>query len=468
MSNAVKEEKENRQAAEQKTPSSQKPMQNESRDPAYFGYYSMLQHQQNMLQDSVRTSTYRSAILLKSASCFNNKIVMDVGAGSGILSYFAVQAGAEKVYAVEASKMASNLKKLVKQASTTGKNAFLKDRIEVVNAKIEDPDLPIPKVDTIISEPIGVLLVHERMLESYVYARDHYLKPGGALFPSKGTIHLAPFTDAILWTETMGKARFWESTSFYGVDLSPLFPDAKDELFRQPVVGQFDHRTLLSYPSPTGHVIDFYTITFEQLHDIVIPFTWLANYTGIIHGIAGWFDAFFEPPRGEAGETIVLTTAPSAERTHWSQVRFLFREPIAVNAGQLIRGWMRLTVNEMRSYNVYAELVVGSNVELGDPMQLPKELLSDEGTTSSEGEILDESNVMRRYGRWHLHEQTYNYNFTYPPTTDFKPEYSCMYEPAQPVIPPIPAAFAESEMGVEAPLTMMDFDSGFANSNQGF
>jgi histone-arginine methyltransferase CARM1 len=46
-------------------------------------------------------------------------------------------------------------------------------------------------------------------LESYIYARDNYLKPGGALLPSKGNIYLAPFTDATLWSETMGKARFW-------------------------------------------------------------------------------------------------------------------------------------------------------------------------------------------------------------------------------------------------------------------
>ena len=44
-------------------------------------------------------------------------------------------------------------------------------------------------------------------------------------------IHLAPFTDAALWTDTMGKARFWEQNSFYGVDLSALYNDAKDEMF---------------------------------------------------------------------------------------------------------------------------------------------------------------------------------------------------------------------------------------------
>jgi len=54
----------------------------------YFNYYSKLVNQQNMMQDEVRTKLYRDAILLNPSN-FAGKIVMDVGAGSGILSLFA-------------------------------------------------------------------------------------------------------------------------------------------------------------------------------------------------------------------------------------------------------------------------------------------------------------------------------------------------------------------------------------------
>lgn len=50
----------------------------------------MLMHQQNMLQDQVRTGTYYAAIL-ENTGDFQGKVVMDVGAGSGILSLFAAQ-----------------------------------------------------------------------------------------------------------------------------------------------------------------------------------------------------------------------------------------------------------------------------------------------------------------------------------------------------------------------------------------
>eukprot|EP00835_Amoeboradix_gromovi_P006931 NODE_948_length_2832_cov_0.151482.p1 type:complete len:221 gc:universal NODE_948_length_2832_cov_0.151482:1585-923(-) len=196
----------------------------EDKDPMYFGYYGQMQHQQNMMADNIRTSTYQNAILANK-EIFNGATVMDLGAGSGILSFFAVQAGAKKVYAVEASGAATRIQEIV-DAAEHGTNSFLRGKIEVINKKIEDPSINIPKVDILISEPIGVLVFHERMIESFLYARDHFLKSGGVVLPNKSIMYFAPFTDATLFSETIQKARFWENKNFYNVDLSPLAKDA--------------------------------------------------------------------------------------------------------------------------------------------------------------------------------------------------------------------------------------------------
>ena len=112
-------------------------------------YYAQLLHQGNMLQDLTRTGTYRHAFV-SNAVDFHDKVVLDVGTGTGILAIFACQAGARKVYAVEASQSAEIARLLIEA------NGY-SDRIEVIQAKLEDVQLP-EKVDIIISEPIGFLL----------------------------------------------------------------------------------------------------------------------------------------------------------------------------------------------------------------------------------------------------------------------------------------------------------------------
>jgi histone-arginine methyltransferase CARM1 len=156
-------------------------------------YYGQLQHQQNMLQDWVRTGMYQYAFS-QNAADFSGATVMDVGTGTGLLAFFSVQAGARKVYAVEMAKeMAACARLLIK-----GNN--MESVIEVLECAVEDTKVE-GKVDIIVSEPIGFLLVHERMLESFVKARDMYLKPGGLMMPSQGVIMACPFTDQTLWDE---------------------------------------------------------------------------------------------------------------------------------------------------------------------------------------------------------------------------------------------------------------------------
>lgn len=67
-----------------------------------------------MIQDSVRTEAYKHAIL-SNRSVFQGKTVLDVGAGTGILSVFCAQAGASKVYAVEASRTAELARRIVEE-----------------------------------------------------------------------------------------------------------------------------------------------------------------------------------------------------------------------------------------------------------------------------------------------------------------------------------------------------------------
>lgn len=65
-----------------------------------------------MIQDSARTETYQNAILSNRA-VFEGKTVLDVGAGTGILSVFCAQAGASRVFAVEASRTVEIARQLV-------------------------------------------------------------------------------------------------------------------------------------------------------------------------------------------------------------------------------------------------------------------------------------------------------------------------------------------------------------------
>jgi len=316
----------------------------------YFQFYGYLSQQQNMMQDYVRTGTYQKAMVQNFAD-FRDKVVLDVGAGSGILSFFAMQAGARKVYAVEASTMAEHTKKLVSSSQYAG-------RIIVIPGKIEEISIP-EQVDLIVSEPMGYMLFNERMLETYLHAKK-FLRPNGQMFPTIGDLHVAPFSDELLYMEQFTKANFWYQQSFHGVDLSPLRDAAVEEYFKQPVVDTFDIRILMA--KSVKYTVNFLTAAEEDLHRIEIPLHFTAHSSGTVHGFAFWFDIAFIGSMS----TVWLSTAPTESLTHWYQVRCLFRSPLFIKSGEVMLGKVVLRSNKRQSYDVDIEAVVeatGSKAE---------------------------------------------------------------------------------------------------------
>ncbi|XP_048359429.1 histone-arginine methyltransferase CARM1-like isoform X2 [Sphaerodactylus townsendi] len=308
----------------------------------YFQFYGCLSQQQNMMQDFVRTATYHRAILQNHID-FKDKVVLDVGCGSGILSFFAVQAGARKVYAVEASSVA-------KYAEILARSNNLGDKINVLTGKIEEISLP-ENVDVIISEPMGYMLFNERMLESYLHSKK-WLKSNGMMFPTFSDIHLAPFSDEQLYMEHYSRANFWYQQCFYGVNLSSLRNAAVDEYFRQPIVDTFDIRILMA--RTVKYTVNFTETEEKDLHRVEIPFVFQMMQSGLIHGLAFWFDVAF------VGSlvTVWLSTAPTEPLTHWYQVRCLLQTPLFAKEGETLSGKVIFVANKRQSYDIQIVAVV--------------------------------------------------------------------------------------------------------------
>ncbi|KFH05099.1 histone arginine methyltransferase PRMT1 [Toxoplasma gondii VAND] len=147
----------------------------------YFNSYAHFGIHEEMIKDSVRTGCYQRAIC-QNAHLFANKVVLDVGSGTGILSLFAAKAGAKHVYGIECSEIVNIARKIVKEND-------MEDKVTFVQGKAEEVSLPVEKVDIIISEWMGYFLLYESMLDTVLFCRDKWLKPGGMIFPDKAALY---------------------------------------------------------------------------------------------------------------------------------------------------------------------------------------------------------------------------------------------------------------------------------------
>ena len=78
------------------------------------------------------------------------------------------------------------------------------DKSTLIQGKMEEIDMPFPKVDIIISEWMGYFLLYESMLDTVLYARDRFLNKDGLIFPDKATIFVAGIEDGDYKDEKIG------------------------------------------------------------------------------------------------------------------------------------------------------------------------------------------------------------------------------------------------------------------------
>eukprot|EP00914_Ancora_sagittata_P022109 GHVO01043974.1.p1 GENE.GHVO01043974.1~~GHVO01043974.1.p1 ORF type:complete len:318 (+),score=58.81 GHVO01043974.1:37-990(+) len=280
----------------------------------YFGSYDNMQVHALMLMDKPRIEAYQRAIEANK-ELFKDKVVMDVGAGTGILSLMSARAGARLVFAVEASAVASVTADMAHRNGYGDVIKVIKSPVESIT-KLNDLQGNPTQVDILVSEWMGFYLLHESMLASVLHARDKFLREGGLILPSSADIHLS-------LVDLFGPLKNVGGFDMYDIrgSIQPVDDSTDVRILDIPVNTHVESTRVLSLDFDSMAIEDVKRFTSTVILDSHDEFT--ADGFGI------WFDVFFRHADGD----IVLSTAPTAPSTHWKQCMIPLSNPLRVPTG---------------------------------------------------------------------------------------------------------------------------------------
>lgn len=266
----------------------------------YYIDYERIKHHKSMLSDRERTLAFKRAI----EKCVNRgDVVVDIGCGTGILSFFAAKKGA-KVYAIERTEIINLAKKIAKENDLDIK-FICADSSEV---KLQE------KCDVIVSDCIGYFALQENMITDVINFKRKYLKGKGKIIPNK----IKMFLSLVNSSKAYEEVNFWKRN--YGFNFLPARELAANSTYHVEI----NRKDLLSN-SPLVKEINLSSDESVEFDKNVLL---KVKKDGIAYGLCGYFDA-------ELYKGINLSNIPG-NKTHWKQEFFPFKKSFKVKRGQEI------------------------------------------------------------------------------------------------------------------------------------
>ena len=262
----------------------------------------VLDYHLSMLHDVARMDAFRRAI---HAVVQPGDVVVDIGCGSGVLSFMACEAGAAKVYAIEGGPIIEVARELALD------NGFA-DRIEFLSGWSIDVGLPEP-ADVLISETIGNAGLDEGIVAWTHDARQRLLRPGAVLVPNRLRVWVAAvesFDDHALVAD-------WRTLPL-PYDYAAAHRRASRTLWYVDLTSNH----LLGQPELAADV----DLTSAPDEAITSAGTVRVDRDGTLHGLACWFDSLLSPG-------VTVDNLPPRTDSSWSHGFLPLAEPIAVVAG---------------------------------------------------------------------------------------------------------------------------------------
>ena len=263
----------------------------------------LLRFQSFLLDDAGRLDTWHAAIR---ATVRPGDVVLDLGAGMGILSLFACEAGAARVYAVE-SAPSLELARLV--AADNG----LDDRIVCLSERSQDVELP-ERADVLLTDTTETFGLNGQLLSAVIDARARLLKPDARLLPSEIELRVAPVEAPRAYSYLVD---VW-ARDVRGFDLSAIRPFAANN----KQTSALDAEALLSEPAALG-ALDLGSLpepSFAGRARVT------ATRAGTAHGLVGFFAA-------RLAEGITLSNDPRQATVRYAGALLPLAEPLALATG---------------------------------------------------------------------------------------------------------------------------------------
>ena len=267
----------------------------------------LIDFHRRMLADRVRHDAYRAALAHHIGR--GARTVADIGAGTGVLSFFARELGATECWLYEPGAVLGLAEAIAARNGIDGLHLVPQHSLAV-----EDP----VKVDLVVAEVFGNFALEEGVLDTLADAH-RFLKPDGALCPAALQQFVAPVASDRFARE-LGS---WAAVG-HGLDLRDAHAVGVDNMY----VYAIEPGDLLAQPDATQRwdALEFSpTLSGERRGRV----GWTLAADGPVHGFALWWEALLAPG-------VALSTSPHAPRTHWDQVYLPLLAPLAGRAGDAL------------------------------------------------------------------------------------------------------------------------------------
>lgn len=254
-----------------------------------------------------------------------------------------MRAGAKHVIGVDMSTIIEKAKEIV---ATNG----MTNKITLLQGKMEEVELPFPKVDIIISEWMGYFCSTRACSIPCSTPGTNTFRPAVSSFPTRlpcswpasrtGNTRTrrsdvsCKRADAQRIHTCAYNYPVWDNV--WGFDFTPL----KRTALAEPLVDTVEVRAVVTDPVAIL-TLDLYTVQPADL-TFAAPFSLPVRRNDFVHALIAWFDIEFTA----CHKPIRFSTGPHAKYTHWKQTVFYLNDVLTVEEGERVTGVLNCRPSE--------------------------------------------------------------------------------------------------------------------------